>query len=96
MVGKFHTQVLNKDVALARLAQRRVALAPHDAARAALDVGEVQLLQRTSGIGRLVEVHVGVAQRTTRDGITRYTNRGHGADGVAAEGAECSRILKKG
>mmetsp|Transcript_18832 Transcript_18832/g.43954 ORF Transcript_18832/g.43954 Transcript_18832/m.43954 type:complete len:731 (+) Transcript_18832:191-2383(+) len=78
VVNRF-VQVFNKNVSDSRLAKRGITLAPHDATRLALDHGKVHGIQRALGIRKLMEVHVGIAQRTTGDGITAHTNRSDGA-----------------
>ena len=67
-------QVLDEDVASTALAQVGVALRPHDAARAALDLGIVELLKSALTIGGGVVVDVGISKRTTGDGITADAN----------------------
>lgn len=73
-------KVLNKDVALASLAQSRVTLRPHDAAGAALDESVVEVLEGLLAVGSGIVVHIGIAERTTSDGVAADTNRGNGAD----------------
>mmetsp|Transcript_44915 Transcript_44915/g.80776 ORF Transcript_44915/g.80776 Transcript_44915/m.80776 type:complete len:228 (+) Transcript_44915:973-1656(+) len=75
-------QVLDVDVAGSALAQAWVSLAPHDAARAALDAGVVQGVQGSFGIPYTVEVHIAVAQRLPGQVVTANADGGHGADGV--------------
>ena len=62
-------QVLDEDVALAGLADRWIAVRPHDANRAPLDHGVVHGVQGTLSVNHHVEVDVGVAQRAPSDGV---------------------------
>mmetsp|Transcript_83792 Transcript_83792/g.179556 ORF Transcript_83792/g.179556 Transcript_83792/m.179556 type:complete len:225 (-) Transcript_83792:208-882(-) len=55
-------KTLHVDVACSALAQARVALAPHDAARAILDAGVVERVQSLLGIRDAVIIHISVAQ----------------------------------
>ena len=73
-------EVLDEDVAGARLAERRVALRPHDAARAALDRRVVELLEGALAVVRVEVVDVGVAERATGDGVAADTDRRDGAN----------------
>ena len=73
-------EVLDEDVAGARLAERRVALRPHDAARAALDRRVVELLEGALAVVRVEVVDVGVAERAARDGVAADPDRRDGAD----------------
>mmetsp|Transcript_77772 Transcript_77772/g.240981 ORF Transcript_77772/g.240981 Transcript_77772/m.240981 type:complete len:661 (-) Transcript_77772:101-2083(-) len=75
-------QVLHVDVAVAALPQARVALAPHDAARAVLDAGVVQRVKGALSVRHAMEVHVAIAQGAPRDAVTANTDGGHGAHGV--------------
>ena len=90
-------EVLDEDVALAGLAQSRVTLRPHDAARLALDEGVVQLLESTLAIGAAVVVDIGVAERAAGDGVAADTDGGDLADGgeeleeLGVCGAGCQR-----
>ena len=68
-------QVLDEDITLSALPQSRVALGPHHAARAPFDVGKVHSLDHTSSILMGVDVHVGIPERATGDGIAADTNR---------------------
>jgi hypothetical protein len=74
-------EVLNEDVALTSLAESRVTLGPHDAARLSLDQGVVELLKGTLTISGVVVVDVCVSQRTAGDGITADTDGGDRSDG---------------
>mmetsp|Transcript_23249 Transcript_23249/g.32848 ORF Transcript_23249/g.32848 Transcript_23249/m.32848 type:complete len:336 (-) Transcript_23249:11-1018(-) len=75
-------QIFHKDVALARSAQGRVSVRPHDAAGAVADVLEIHGVQSTFSIFHAVEVDVGIAERTAAGSVTADTNRGNGSDGV--------------
>ena len=77
-------QVLDEHVAHARLAQRRIALRPHDAHGSAHKRLEVHRVEGALGIGRLMEVHVGVAERLLRDLIAAHADREHLARGREA------------
>mmetsp|Transcript_3201 Transcript_3201/g.6555 ORF Transcript_3201/g.6555 Transcript_3201/m.6555 type:complete len:355 (-) Transcript_3201:60-1124(-) len=95
LVGDIRVQVLDEEVASARLAERRVALRPHDAARAALDHGVVHGVERTLRVGLVVEVHVRVAERALEHGITAHADRGHRAHGVEEVEEETLRHLRR-
>merc|ERR1719316_2635395 len=82
LVVDVRVEVLHEDVPRAGLAHRRVAVAPHDAAGAALDLRVVQGVQRALRVGDVVVVHVGVPERLASDGVTAHTDRGHRAHGV--------------
>lgn len=99
-------KVLDEDVALASLAEGRVALRPHDAAGTALDKGVVEFLEGLLAVGSRVVVHVGVAERTARDSIAADTDRSNGTNlreeleehslsdgGVELANIERSRVL---
>mmetsp|Transcript_6690 Transcript_6690/g.15234 ORF Transcript_6690/g.15234 Transcript_6690/m.15234 type:complete len:558 (-) Transcript_6690:17-1690(-) len=75
-------QILHKDVSHAAPPHGRIALAPHDATRLALDIGKVHAVQCAIGIAHLVVVHVGVPQRAAGDGIATDADGGDGSDGV--------------
>ena len=62
-----------KTFPLSSLAQGRVTLGPHDAARAALDESVVELLQRLLAIGSGVVVDIGISQRATESPHQRQT-----------------------
>ncbi|KAK8919492.1 hypothetical protein VCV18_008318 [Metarhizium anisopliae] len=80
LVVNRNIQVLDEDIALASLAESRVTLRPHDAARTALDEGVIELLQSLLSISSRVVIDVGIAQRATRDGITTDTDGGDSTD----------------
>merc|ERR1719316_1492627 len=82
LVVDVRVEVLHEDVPRAGLAHRRVAVAPHDAAGAALDLQVVQGVQRALRVGDVVVVHVGVPERLASDRVTAHTDRGHRAHGV--------------
>mmetsp|Transcript_15248 Transcript_15248/g.38279 ORF Transcript_15248/g.38279 Transcript_15248/m.38279 type:complete len:691 (+) Transcript_15248:209-2281(+) len=73
-------EVLDEDVALPALADRGVAVLPHDAAGLALDVRVVESVQRALGVDNVVEVDVCIPQGATRHGITAHADRRHGAN----------------
>eukprot|EP00042_Codosiga_hollandica_P025946 m.119180 g.119180 ORF g.119180 m.119180 type:complete len:644 (-) comp52044_c0_seq1:2-1933(-) len=75
-------EALDEDVANTRSAERGVALAPHDAAGAAENGRVVVGVQGTLSILRALEVHVGVAQRTTSHRVAAHADGGDGADVV--------------
>lgn len=79
---RYLIKVLDKDVADARLAQGRVTLRPHDAARAPGDVREVHRVQGAFRVDDVVVVDVAVAEAAARDGIAADADRGDRADGV--------------
>ena len=64
------------------ISQRRVSLRPHHSAWPALNRGVIHGLQGTLSISMNVEVHVGVPQRTSSNGVSAHTHRGQGAHGV--------------
>src|SRR2546429_372249 len=64
-------QVLDKDIACTGLAQSRVTLRPHDAARFAFDQSVVQLFQRLLAIFRAVVVDIRISKRAAGEGTTR-------------------------
>jgi len=70
-------QVLDEDVAHAGLAERRVALRPHDAHGLLAQVVEVHGVEGALRVRRLVEVHVRVAQRLLRDLVAAHADREH-------------------
>ena len=75
-------EVLDEDVADARLAQRRVALAPHDAARLALDERVVHRVERALRVRHVVEVDVRVPERAARDRVAAHADGSDRPDGV--------------
>jgi len=74
-------EVLDEDIALTSLAEKWVALRPHDAARPALDDGVVELLKSALAIVGAVVVDVGVAKRATSDCVTADTDGSDLPDG---------------
>merc|ERR1719316_868502 len=82
LVVDVRVEVLHEDVPRAGLAHRGVAVAPHDAARAALDLRVVQGVQGALRVRDVVVVHVGVPERLASDGVTAHTDRGHRTHGV--------------
>jgi hypothetical protein len=74
LVVDSHIQVLDENVALASLAEGRVTLRPHDAARTTLDQSIVELFKRLLAVRSGVVVNVGIAERTTGDGVTADTD----------------------
>mmetsp|Transcript_150764 Transcript_150764/g.366142 ORF Transcript_150764/g.366142 Transcript_150764/m.366142 type:complete len:400 (-) Transcript_150764:54-1253(-) len=75
-------QVLHIDIASTALPQARVALAPHDATRAALDARVVQRVQCPLRVRHAVEVDVAVTQGAACDAVAAHANRGHGPHGI--------------
>lgn len=73
-------EVLDEDVAGTGLAEGGVTLGPHDAARASLDEGVVELLKSLLAISGGVVVDVGVAEGATGDSIAADTDGSDGAD----------------
>ena len=73
---------LARDHSLAHLAQGRVALRPHDAARLRLDHGVVHRVERPLGVRHVVEVDVGVPEGAAGDGVAADADGGDGAYGV--------------
>ncbi|KAF5134446.1 hypothetical protein E5D57_005080 [Metarhizium anisopliae] len=104
LVVNGNIQVLDEDIALASLAESRVTLRPHDAARAALDEGVIELLQGLLSISSRVVIDVGIAQRATRDGITTDTDGGDSTDlgeeleehGLGDRGIKLSNVERGG
>ena len=75
-------QVLDEDVADVGAAEAGVALAPHDAAGAVLDLREVHGVEGALGVGEGVVVDVAVAEGAAGDGVAADTDGRDGADGV--------------
>ena len=75
-------EVVDEDVANTRLAQRGVALGPHDAAWFVLDVGEVHRDKGALGIRDVVEVHVRVPEGAAGHGVAAHSDGGDGADTI--------------
>ena len=75
-------QVLDEDVADVGAAEAGVALAPHDAAGAALDLREVHGVEGALGVGEGVVVDVAVAEGAAGDGVAADADGRDGADGV--------------
>merc|ERR1719183_2385136 len=73
-------EVLDEDVAGARLADGGVPVLPHDAARLALDLGVVEGVECTLGVDDVVEVDIRVAKRAASHRITAHTDGRDGAD----------------
>ena len=73
-------EVLDEDVAGAVLAEGGVALRPHDAAGASLDLRVVELLESALAVVRVEVVDVGVSERATGDGVAADTDGSDGAD----------------
>ena len=100
LVVDLSVQVLDEDVSLTGFAKSRVALRPHDAARAALDECVVEFLQCALTIRRVVVVHVGVSERSASDSIAADSNRGDLPDsgekleehGLGDRGIELSNV----
>lgn len=104
LVVNGHIKVLDEDVALTSLAEGRVTLGPHDAARATLDESVVELLESLLAIRGGVVVDVGIAERATGDGITADTDGSDSADlgeefeehGLGDGGVELSNVERSG
>jgi hypothetical protein len=75
-------KVLDENVALAGLAESRIALRPHDPACAVFYQRIIELLQRTLAIRSVEVVDVSIAQGATSDGITTDTDAGYGSDHI--------------
>mmetsp|Transcript_49129 Transcript_49129/g.81547 ORF Transcript_49129/g.81547 Transcript_49129/m.81547 type:complete len:247 (+) Transcript_49129:622-1362(+) len=75
-------QILHVDVACTALSKAWVSLAPHDSARAALDAGVVQCVERPLCICHGMEVHVAITQGAAGDTIAADADRSHGANRV--------------
>jgi len=75
-------EVLDEDVTLARLANGRITMGPHNADWTTLDHGVVHGIQGTLSINHHVEVDVGVAKRATSDGVAADANAGDRANSV--------------
>jgi hypothetical protein len=67
-------EVLDEDIPLTSLPERRVPLGPHDAAGLVLDERVVEMLKRALSVGGANVVDVGVSERTTGDGVTTDTD----------------------
>ena len=67
-------EVLYEDITLARLSQRRITLRPHNATRLILDQRVVKVLERSFAICRVEIIDVGIAKRTTGNGITTHSD----------------------
>jgi hypothetical protein len=67
-------EAIDEDVSESALAQRGVAMAPHDAACAATNRLEIERVERALRIVDAVEIHVRVAERATRRRITAHTH----------------------
>jgi hypothetical protein len=74
--------VLDKDVALAGLAEGGVTVAPHDAATSSTDKSEVLGVKRVLSILNAVEVDVCVAKGAASCMVTAHTDRCDRADAV--------------
>ena len=72
-------EVLDEDVPLTSLPERRVPLGPHDAAGLVLDERVVEVLKRALSVGSADVVDVGVPERTTGDGVTADSDAGGSA-----------------
>jgi len=70
-------QVLDEHVSNTGLSHGGITLRPHDTARLVLDGNIVQGLQSTLGVKGVVEVDVGISERSAGDSITANTNRSH-------------------
>jgi len=81
LVVNGRVQVLDEDVALTSFAKSRVALRPHDAARLPLDQGIVQFFKRAFAVHSAVVVDIGIAKRTTGNGVTADTDGSDLTDG---------------
>mmetsp|Transcript_19997 Transcript_19997/g.33706 ORF Transcript_19997/g.33706 Transcript_19997/m.33706 type:complete len:577 (+) Transcript_19997:385-2115(+) len=75
-------KVLHEHVTNTGFTDGGVTLGPHDAARAALDVSKVHRVESTLSILDVVEVHIGVSERSTSDGVTADSDGGHGSNSV--------------
>merc|ERR1719318_51587 len=74
-------QVLNEDVADTRPPERWVTLAPHDPDGATLQDIEIHRVKSSFGIGRLLEVDVGVSKRPPGDHVPADPDGQHRARG---------------
>jgi hypothetical protein len=57
-------------------------LTPHDTARTTFDRSVVEVIDGIVGVGRIVEIDVGVAEGSASDGVAAYTNGSNWADRV--------------
>jgi hypothetical protein len=75
-------EVLDEDVPNTGLAKGGVAVAPHDAARAALDARIVHRIEGTLRVDGVVEVNVRVTQRAASYGVAAHAQRRNRTDGL--------------
>jgi len=89
-------EVLDEDVALARLANGRITVGPHDADWTALDHGVVHGVEGTLSVHHHVEVDVGVAEGAPGDGVAADTDAGNRANSVedVAEESLCDLSME--
>ena len=57
-------------------------MTPHNTTWLALNVGEIHRFKGTFGVGDLVVVDIGIAERAAGDGVATDANGGNGANGI--------------
>jgi hypothetical protein len=75
-------EVLDENITLRALPQRRVPLSLHDTTSASLDQRVVQRVESTFTVSSVEVVDVGVTERSTSDGITTDSDGSDGTDHV--------------
>jgi len=75
-------EVLHEDVAESGSAEGGVALGPHDSARSALDISEVHGIESSLSVLNMVEVDIGISERSASDGVAANTDGCDGSDSI--------------